>query len=121
MTDNQKHVSATKRSLVLVGIISLVCVGGLFLLSKFLKPVVSTPGGDADVPIIVNAVGGNNQTEKYSINIELSEGQSQPQTADLQTPAIGDRLSQEEIDLILSRLPTLTPAPDEQTEFILPQ
>ncbi len=121
MTDNQKHVSATKRSLVLVGIISLVCVGGLFLLSKFLKPVVSTPGGDADVPIIVNAVGGNNQTEKYSINIELSEGQSQPQTADLQTPAIGDPLSQEEIDLILSRLPALTPAPDEQTEFNLPQ
>ena len=121
MTDNQKHVSATKRSLVLVGIISLACVGGLFLLSKFLKPAVSTPGGEADIPIIVNAVGGNDQTEKYSINIELSEGQSQPQTVDLQTPAIGDPLSQEEIDLILSRLPALTPAPDEQVDFNLPQ
>ncbi|MBI5963816.1 MAG: hypothetical protein HY863_10110 [Chloroflexi bacterium] len=127
MTDNRKHVFGTKRGLVLAGIISLVCVGGLVLLSKRIQPGIFTPGDSTTIPIIINAGGSqsnttaNGQTDKYSIGIELNEGQAELQTVESQPLAIGEPLSQEEIELILSRLPALTPVPDEQTEFNLPQ
>ena len=60
-------------------------------------------------------------TDQYKIGVELSEGQSQPQTVEVLPATTGEPLSPEEIALILSRLPALTPDPDQQTEFNLPQ
>ena len=122
MTDNRKHVFGTKRGLVIIGVIFLVCVGGLVLLSKWIQPGIFTPGEATPVPIVVGITQSpDGDSDKYKIGVELSDGQSQPQTVEVLPATTGEPLSPEEIALILSRLPALTPDPDEQTEFNLPQ
>jgi uncharacterized protein YfaS (alpha-2-macroglobulin family) len=123
MTDNRKHVFSTKRGFVLIGVIFLVvCITGLVFWLKRGQPGISTPGNASATPVVVGVTQpAVEDSDKYSINIELSDGQSQPQTADALPLATGEPLSSEEIGSILSRLPTLTPAPNEQTEFNLPQ
>ena len=122
MTDDRKHVFGTKRGLVIIGVIFLVCVGGLVLLSKWIQPRVFTPGEATPVPMVVGITQSPDEgADKYKIDVELSDGQSQPQTVEILPATTGEPLSPEEIELILSRLPALTPDPDQQTEFNLPQ
>ena len=83
MTDNRKPVFGTKLGLALVGVIFLVCVGGLVLLVTKFQPGIFTPGKATPVPILINggtpqspAGDSENQGDKYSISVELSDGQS---------------------------------------------
>ena len=127
MIENWKHIFSTKRALVILGILLLACAGALVLLSKWFQPGIFTPGNTTPKPIIIDAgtsqpLAGDSGVpgEKYSLNIQLSEGQSQPQAVEALPVATGEPLSPEEIDQILSRLPALTPAPGEQADFNLP-
>jgi hypothetical protein len=63
---------------------------------------------------------GNAGDDKYGIHIQLSNGQSQPQTVEVVPLATGEPLSPEEIEAILSRLPDLPVVPGETTEFNVP-
>ncbi len=122
MTDNRKRVFGMKGGLIIVGVISLICIGGLVLLARRIGPGIFNAGNTTPVPIVVDTTqspGGD--SEKYRIEVELSEGQSQPQSAEVLPATTGEPLSPEETSLILSRLPVLTPDPDDQTEFNLPQ
>ncbi|MBI5951349.1 MAG: Ig-like domain-containing protein [Chloroflexi bacterium] len=121
MTENQKPSLGTKRSLVLFGVILLVCIGGVILVTKWKKPDIFTPVKATPVTIEINTTPSPEDTaDKYSISVELSEGQSQPQAAEVLPATSGEPLSAEEVDAILSRLPALTPDPDDQTDFKLP-
>ena len=128
MTDNRKRLFNKTRVLVLAGILILICAGGIVLLSRRFQLGNLIPGNVTSIPIIINedtsqpSVGdAGAQEDKYRIGIELSDGQSQPQTVEALPLVTGEPLSPEEIELILSRLPALTPAADEQAEFNLPQ
>jgi hypothetical protein len=121
MTDNRKNMFSTKRVIVLIGVIFLVCIGGLVLLSKQIPPDIFTTGDATSTPIEVNMTQPSAQEEKYGIGVELSDGQPQPQAAEVLPATSGETISAEEIESILSRLPALTLDPDQQTEFNLPQ
>lgn len=123
MADNKKHVFGTKRGLVYVGIFLFICVGGLILLSKrIIQPGIVTPANTPPVPIVLSTPQpSNGESDIYKIGVELSEGQSQPQTAEVLPTTSGETLSPEEIGLIFSRLPALVADPDQQADFKLPQ
>ena len=123
MTDNRKHVFGTKRGLVFIGVILFICVGGLVLLSKWIiQPGVFIPVNASPMPLVVDITQSpDGGADKYKIDVELSDGQSEPQTVEVLPATTGEPLSPEEAALILSRLPALTPDPDDQTEFNLPQ
>jgi len=123
MADNKK-IPGTKRAFVFAGIILLLGIGGIVLLAKKFQPGIFSAGNISPAPIVIN--GGTSQptvedSDKYNIDITLSDGQSQPQIFGSLPLSTGEPLSPEDIQLILSRLPALTPAPDQQTEFNLPQ
>ncbi len=123
MTNNRKYMFGTKRGLVFIGVILFICVGGLVLLAKrIIQPGIFTSANATPVSIVAGVTQSpDGDTDQYKIGVELSEGQSQPQTVEVLPVTTGEPLSSEEIALILSRLPALTPDPDQQTEFNLPQ
>src|SRR5688572_3800073 len=122
MAEKFKNLLSNKRTYVLAGIILLLFAGGI-LLSKSLRPGGLTPGDATSIPVIndPNVLPSTEQDDKYGIHVKLSDGQSQPDIVEVLPLSTGGPLSPEEIELILSRLPALTPAPDQQTEFNLPQ
>ncbi len=74
-------------------------------------------------PVNPIEIGGNtNMERKLSlISIHLSQGQEQPQEVQPTPQAIGTPLSPQEIERILSRLPTLETEATEQVDFKLAQ
>jgi len=113
-----------KSTFVLAGFLILFIAGGVVLLSKKLQPQNVSPVGTNSIPVVNNT--GQPQTpdgtsDKYGLDIELSDGQSTPQTVETSPLATGDPLSPEEIGLILARLPDLLLGLDDQTEFNLPK
>ena len=123
MENKSKKFFSAKRAFVFAGILILVCIGGIILFSKRFQPGSLIPGKTNSIPVVVDT----NQTQPptgtpdtYGLDIELSNGQSQPQTIQALPLATGEPLSPEEIGLILARLPDLLFHPDEQTEFRLP-
>ena len=120
MTDNRKRVFGAKLGFVVAGVILLAGLGGLFFLMKKNQPNIFTPGSATPAPLVVTTTqtpGG----DKYSIGVELSEGNPQPEAVDVLPATTGEPISAEEAALILSRLPALTVDPNQQTEFKLPQ
>ncbi len=66
MTDNRKRVFSTKGGFVLVGVIFLICIGGLVLLAKWIRPGIFTPGSTTPAPIQVNATQSpDGDSDKY--------------------------------------------------------
>jgi len=104
----------------------LIVIGGIILLSRKFQPENLVPGRANSISFVVDAglpqsSGDGGEDDKYGIDIGLSDGQSQPQMVEAFPLATGEPLSPAEIELILSRLPTLAPVPGAQTEFKLPQ
>lgn len=60
------------------------------------------------------------ENEPTSLPLQLSEGQSQPQTAVPLPLATGEPLSEQEMDAVLARLPDLATEPQDQVDFKLP-
>ena len=128
MTENNMPALSTKRVLVLVGIVLLLFIGGYYWVSRSSGLGVpaqsnATPtSATVDESATPSAGGGTEKPgDKYSIRIELSEGQSQLPVAEALPLATGEPLSSEEIGLILARLPALPASADEQVSFNLPQ
>jgi len=120
MDNKQKGIFGLRRAFVFAGIIILVLAGGIVLLFKRFQPV-SPAAGDI-IPVVMNTgQPPADASDTYGLDIELSDGQSQPQDVEPLPLATGEPLSPEEVQLIYARLPDLTPAPDEQTEFNPPQ
>src|SRR5262245_32521996 len=110
MENSWKKIFSAKRAFVFAGILILACVGGIILFSKRPQSGNSIPGKTISIPVVNNT----NQTQSptgtpdtYGLDIELSNGQSQPQTVQVLPLAAGHPLSPEEIGLILARLPDL--------------
>ena len=129
MTDNRKPVFSTKRGLAIavVGVVAVVCVGGLILLAKRFQPNILNSGNTPSVPITINGTTPQSPTQeagqqdgKYNLSIGLSEGGEQPQSAAVIPQATDKPLSPEETNLVLSRLPALPADSSQQTEFKLP-
>ena len=121
MDDKKKGTVGKKRFWVFAGIIILVIAGGtIFLLKRFQSKTATS----SDTNLISIAVDENQTptvtSDKYGVDIDLSEGQSQPQETESLPRATGEPLSSEEIESILARLPDLPTAPDEQVVFNIP-
>ncbi len=108
--------------LVIVGGVLVLCAGAVGLLTRRFQPGSIIPGTASSVPIVIHRDPSqpNAQGESYNIGVELNEGQSQVQTPEPNPVVTGEPLSPEEIALILSRLPELTPEPGQQSDFNLP-
>jgi hypothetical protein len=125
MTRHRNHSFNTtpKRILILAGILLLLIAGGIVLLWKQVPRGTLLPGKSTRIPVVVQ--GGTpqptSQGDKYNIGVVLSDGQPVTQTAQPNPVASGEPLSTDESDVVLSRLPTLAPDPNEQVEFNQPQ
>jgi alpha-2-macroglobulin len=125
MDNKWKHLLSTKRAFLVIGLLVLVCAGSIIVMSKRLQAGNLLQGDPNSIPVVVNEnspqlSGGDTEDNKYGIRLKLSNGQSQPQGAEAVPLATGQPLSPEEIEAILSRLPTLPVDSNEQTEFNVP-
>ena len=116
MDNERKGLFGIKRALA--AIIILIIAGGIFFLFK--KSQLFS--GDAN---LIHLAMNTNQpptetSDTYGMDVQLSDGQSQPQDVEPLPLATGEPLSLNEVGPILARLPDLPTAPDEQTEFNLP-
>ncbi|MEK6752073.1 MAG: alpha-2-macroglobulin family protein [Chloroflexota bacterium] len=117
MTENRNPVFGTKRALTIAGLIVLVCAGGIALWSNRSRFGLTTP---APIDVNITQSPAGDSEDGYSISIELSDGQSQPQIVEGLPLASGEPLSPAEIELILSRLPALPVDSAQQTDFNFP-
>ena len=123
MANKVIHVIRRFKIPVIVGLVALTAITGFLVLRNFRnnKPPEQV------VPIIVDpsAISDPELEELSSpgafMAIRLSEGQAQPQTFEPMPQATGEPLTAEEIELILARLPELTPEPTDQVDFKLPE
>ncbi len=120
MVNKWKSVFSTKRAFMFAGILILVIAAGIVLLVKRFQPGSST--GDSNlIPIAMDTNQPSTGTpDKFGIDVQLSDGQSQPQTVVPLPLATGEPLTLDEIGSILARLPALLSGPGDQTEFNLP-
>ncbi len=133
MNTNQPTASPErKNSLALrVGLFTVlllvVSAGATIFIPKISPGGINLPGvvtvtpGSEPTGVPTNAVGQIiKKGEQFDMSIRLSEGQAQPNQATPLPLAVGEPLSPDQIAQILSRLPTLPPAPDEQVDFKFP-
>src|SRR5688572_23868543 len=122
MDNKKKNMFSTKRAFVLAGILVLSCASGIILLSKRFQSGNLIPGDINSIPVAIDTnLLSNGNSDRYGIDLALSDGQAQPQTVEALPLATGEPLSPKEIEAILARLPDLPFAPNEQTTFNLPQ
>src|SRR6266545_7184251 len=99
MTDNREQRFSLKRALVIFGILFVISLGGVLLFSKRNAANVTTTA--TAIPPTVTVGEAVPEGEQYSLNVLLSEGQSQPQTVETLPLASGETLSTEEIEQII--------------------
>jgi len=118
MNERIKKLFSSKRTLVFTGILALTVAGGVFVLQRFQS---NKPGGDSNIPVVVDTSVSPTSTDTFGINIQLSDGKPGAEIVATLPVATGVPLSPEDIQLIYSRLPALTPDPNDQTDFNPPQ
>ena len=138
MSTISKRLSCRNLVLAFVVVLLAASAGGFLILRKlwpdnsFLNnlPGRGISGKTTPVAIPIDTgsspqTGGTSgslvQASDYGLSIRLSQGLAQPQIAAPVPLATGEPLSGEEIQQILSRLPTLTADLADQTEFKLAQ
>jgi uncharacterized protein YfaS (alpha-2-macroglobulin family) len=108
---------------VFIGLLILVSAAGIIWTLRRSQAGSLAPGTTAPIPVVNDA--GSSQLPgnagRYSLDIGLNNGQSQPETVEALPLATGEPLSPEEIEAILARLPALPLDPKDQTAFNLPQ
>jgi hypothetical protein len=129
MKNKSKPFFCSGLGIVLIVGLLIVCGGGFFALRRFLPDL--WPGGadrSTSVPIPIDSGGstesGVSSTEtatEAQMTVHLSEGQAQPYTAQTMGETAGEPLTDEEIQAILARLPTLAASTEDQSEFHLAQ
>jgi alpha-2-macroglobulin len=122
MDDKWKSIFSTKRACLLIGLLLLICAAGIGWMSRRRGPGIVLEGGSNSIPVNSSAssLGEAAPVDKYGIRIKLSSGQAGPQTVEAVQVATGQPLSPEEIEAILSRLPTLPADPEDSQEFNIP-
>ncbi|MBN2116649.1 MAG: hypothetical protein JW730_08765 [Anaerolineales bacterium] len=117
MTNNRKP------AIVAVGVFFLLLLSGAVLLLTRSKPDIFTPGASSTPGATGEGTSQPTGTpgDPYGIDVQLREGRPQLQAPDVLPVATGEPLSSDEIQLLLARLPALTPDSAEQMEFHLPQ
>ncbi|MFN2189036.1 MAG: alpha-2-macroglobulin family protein, partial [Candidatus Promineifilaceae bacterium] len=130
MSQEQKSVS--RRTGIIALIIAVVLVGGLsaaligyFVTRDDKEDVVTTPtssGTGTGAGSRIETVSGGFPVvdEDAKLRISLSKGQQQADVEETVSLAAGEPLSEEEINAILNRLPTLTSDAGDVQEFNLP-
>ncbi len=121
MDNKTKNTVSTKRLFTLIAALVLICTVGVFLTSKRFQSGSFLSGDKNSIPIQETGLPPEESSDRYGIDVELSDGQSQPGTFEALPLATGEPLSSEEISLILDRLPNLPIDPEQQTEFRLPE
>ncbi|MFT3894350.1 MAG: hypothetical protein QM730_22185 [Anaerolineales bacterium] len=121
MDNQQINTVRPKRTFLWFGIVILVIAGGIIFLVRRNQPGNSNPGNNNLIPVAVDTNQALTGTpDKFGIDVQLSDGQPQPQNVTPLPAATGEPLSVDEIGAILSRLPGPVPGAGEQTEFNLP-
>ncbi len=119
MKERIKNLFGSKRAIAVVGILALTVAGGIFLVQRFQsgKP----GGGDTKIPVVIDTSVSPTSQDTFGVDIQLSDGKPSADIIATLPVATGVPLSPEDIQLIYSRLPALTPDPNDQTEFNPPQ
>ncbi|HMX20913.1 MAG TPA: alpha-2-macroglobulin family protein [Anaerolineales bacterium] len=119
MRDHQQNSFEQWRALLIMGAIILAVGGFLFVFQRLQGP---TPDSvPVEVDVTESSPGGDDvQDDNYSILVDLSSGQSQPENTNPLPQATGEPLSSAEIEAILARLPALT-ADSAAMDFNIPQ
>jgi uncharacterized protein YfaS (alpha-2-macroglobulin family) len=123
MTENRKKTGCRKAALIGLGVLVLLCagVGGWFLWDRYTGGVLPPLGATTTpAPDVTTTGGPEMQGDKYSLQVELSEGEEQAEPVEVLPPQEGEPLSDEEIASIAARLPDLPPDSDSQAEFNRP-
>ena len=101
----------------------VVAAGGIFMILRNL-PIPAT--GGKTIPVDVSATTGQGSVDVIDsgetyLPVQLSEGKPQPQAVESVRLATGEPLTADEVERILSRLPSLPSQPELQTDFKLAQ
>ncbi len=122
MAAHRKHPLSKQHILLLAGVVLAIAAGGILVYSQWSRGA-RVPGKAVPIPLGAdeNGTGPAASAGTYRIGVQLSEGLPQVQATEPNPQATGEPLSPEEVQQILSRLPELTPEPDQQVEFNLPQ
>ncbi|PKO13398.1 MAG: hypothetical protein CVU39_19540 [Chloroflexi bacterium HGW-Chloroflexi-10] len=119
----------TNRNKYLIALIALILVIPItaLLIFKIILPNIPGKGENTPMPFTINsgtsASGeGNpeNSGDKYSVKIQLSEGQARPITPVPLPTTTAEALTPQEVEAIFARLPDLPVSPEEQSEFNYP-
>ena len=103
---------------------AFLVLGGVAAFLVLRNPARST--GETTIPIQGGEAAVEGETTMTEGNptgspVQLSQGQAQAQAAESLPQATGQPLTQEQVDQLLARLPTLVPQAGEQVEFKLAQ
>ncbi|NIM95033.1 MAG: hypothetical protein GTO18_15140, partial [Anaerolineales bacterium] len=123
MTEKPKQWNTRSRILVIVGAILLLVVAAVLIVQVLIP---DAPDGETHPPLVdTSATPQGSETTMDNgephLTIQLSEGQAQPQMVEPVPTAIGEPLSDQEIQRILDRLPALLVEPEDQVDFRLPE
>lgn len=125
MSADFKHAFRTK----LLTTMTVLTVVSLLISACDLPFFTTVPTSDMATPEPTSGLTGTSVPstgssgklgEAYNMSIRLSEGQAQPQAFQPLPLATGEPLTADEIDQILSRLPSMPAVPGDQTDFKLP-
>ncbi len=120
MATSRKRIFSIFLASTLIGvtILTITC----FLPGQALGNNAAPDPSEIDIkPMKGSEENSASEGEPFSMKIILSEGHSRPQELTPLPAATGEPLSSQEIDAVLSRLPTLPPFETDQTDFKLPE
>ena len=127
MKNKSKRFFCSGLGIVLIAGLLVVCGGGIFALSRVLPDLwPGVAGRSTSVPIPIDSGSsietGATSTEtatEQQMRVRLSEGQAQPYTAQTLGETVGEPMTEEEIEAIFARLPTLPASEEDQSDFKL--
>ncbi len=111
---------------MIIAIVLLAVVAAILIIRNLRSDgsVVSPPDQNitptSESPIIQVESMPTMDGDESGLAVRLSEGRAQPQGTEAVPVATGEPLSDDEVELILARLPALTAEPDDQVDFRLP-
>jgi uncharacterized protein YfaS (alpha-2-macroglobulin family) len=117
-----------KKYRVLLGVLLIALSGAVVVRLITTSSDSGGPSDDVNPPLMntttddsgVSEVAFTSMNGEGELLIRLSEGQPQPQDEEPVPVATGEPLTEEEIEAILARLPSLVIEPDDQVELNLP-
>ncbi len=121
METDPKPTWSQTRIIAVIAIAFAALVASIFGLTKIISggPEEGTPSAD-ETPISIDVTIQPTEAIAAGLNIELSEGQDQPDEIVNLPATTGEPLSDGESELILARLPEIETDPEDEVDFRLP-